>query len=201
MRTKTLLVAAVLGAVGVATASAQVTSENVVGYVKKDLMAGISLISNPLSNGANMASEVIPSPPVGTTIYLYDGVSFTSSNFLGVWAPDVELPVGAGFYIQLGEATSITFIGDVLQGNASNKQIPMGLSIQGSLVPQAGGISTDLGFPAEVGDTVFTWDGSGFEASNYLGVWAPAEPMLGLGDAVFVDKASDAAWDRNFVVE
>merc|ERR1712065_79731 len=75
MRTKTLLIAAVLGAVGIATASAQVTSVNAVGYVNKSLNAGLSLVANPLSNGGNKVSEVIPSAPIGTAIFLFEQVS------------------------------------------------------------------------------------------------------------------------------
>jgi len=201
MRTKTLLIAAVLGAVGIATASAQVTSVNAVGYVNKSLDAGLSLIANPLSNGGNKVSEVIPSAPIGTTIFLFDAnTGFTVSQFVGIWSEDVELPVGTGFYLQLPEAATITFVGEVLQGDASNKAVPAGLSIQGSNVPKAGTF-TELSFPAEVGDVVYTFDGTAFEPTTFLGVWAPTEPALGVGDAVFVDKASAGNWNQDFSIQ
>lgn len=199
MRTKTLLIAAVLGAVGIATASAQVTSVNAVGYVNKSLNAGLSLISNPLSNGDNKASEVIPSAPIGTNIFLFDG-GFTVTTFLGVWSDDVTLPVGGGFYIQLPEAATLTFVGEVLQGDDTNKEVPAGLSIQGSTVPQAGALGADLGFPGAVGDIAYSFDGTAFAADTFLGVWAPADPVLGVGDAVFIDKTAAGAWDRNFTI-
>ena len=201
MRTKTLLIAAVLSAVGIATASAQVTSVNAVGYVNKSLNAGLSLIANPLSNGGNNVSEVIPSAPIGTNIFLFDAsTGFEVTTFLGVWSVDLTLPVGGGFYIQLPEAATLTFVGEVLQGDATNKAVPAGLSIQGSTVPQAGGITTDLGFPGTVGDIAYSFDGTAFAADTFLGVWAPNEPNLGVGDAVFIDKAEAAAWDRNFTI-
>jgi len=199
MRTKTLLIAAVLGAVGIATASAQVTSVNAVGYVNKSLNSGLSLISNPLSNGGNLASEVIPSAPIGAQIFKFENGAFSSSTFLGVWAPDIELPVGGGFYINVEEATTLTFVGEVLQGEASNKEVPAGLSIQGSTVPQAGTLGS-LDFPAGVGDTAFSFDGSTFASNTFLGVWAPEDPALGVGDALFIDKGEAAAWDRNFTI-
>ena len=185
MRTKTLLIAAVLGAVGIATASAQVTSVNAVGYVNKSLTAGLSLIANPLSNGGNKVSEVIPSAPIGTNVFLFDAsTGFAVTTFLGVWP----------------EAATLTFVGEVLQGDATNKSVPAGLSIQGSTVPQAGGLSTVLGFPGAVGDIAYSFDGTAFAADTFLGVWAPNEPNLGVGDAVFIDKTEAGAWDRNFTI-
>ncbi|MCS1407793.1 MAG: hypothetical protein M2R45_00953 [Verrucomicrobia subdivision 3 bacterium] len=200
MRTKTLLIAAVLGAMVIATASAQVASVNVVGYVNKPLNEGLSLITNPLSNGGNMASEIIPEAPGGTTIYLYDGGTFTSSVFLGGWNPDVALPVGVGFYIQVSEDTTITFIGEVQQNEASNKAIPAGLSIQGSIVPQEGTLGEKLEFPASVGDTAYKFDGTGFEIFTYFGVWTPEDPVLAVGDALFIDKMDAGDWNRDFAV-
>ncbi len=201
MRTKTLLIAAVLGAVGIATASAQVTSVNAVGYVNKSLNAGLSLVANPLSNGGNKVSEVIPSAPIGTAIFLFDAnTGFTVTQFVGVWSDDVELPVGTGFYLQLPEAATITFVGEVLQGDDSNKSVPAGLSIQGSTTPRSGTF-TELGFPAAVGDTVFLFDGTAFGATTFLGVWAPEEPALAPGDAHFIDKAEAGDWNQDFVIQ
>ena len=199
MRTKTLLIAAVLGAVGIATASAQVTSVNAVGYVNKSLNAGLSLISNPLSNGGNSIGEVIPSAPIGAQVFKFENGAFVSSTFLGVWAPDLDLPVGVGFYINVDAATTITFVGEVLQGADSNKEVPAGLSIQGSLVPQEGTLGS-LDFPAEVGDTAFSFDGTSFAANTFLGVWAPEDPALGIADALFIDKGAAGNWDRNFSI-
>lgn len=211
MRTKTLLIAAVLGVAGLASASAQVTSVNAVGYVNKDLQQGLNLIANPLSNGGNTIGEVIPSAPNGATVYAWNGAGYDSSQFvvipgvLEAWQPEVNLPVGDGFFVDSPEATTITFVGEVLQGDASNKNVPAGLSIQGSTVPVAGTL-TDHGFPAGNGDTVYAWNGSGFESAQYVVIpgvledWQPAAPSLGVADAVFVDKAEAGAWDRNFSI-
>ena len=200
MRTKTLLIAAVLGAVGIATASAQVTSVNAVGYVNKSLSTGLSLIANPLSNGGNKVSEVIPSAPIGTTIFLFDAsTGFAVTQFVGVWSDDLELPVGTGFYLQLPEDATITFVGEVAQGDASNKNVPAGLSIQGSNVPQAGTF-TELGFPAAIGDVAYLFNGEAFDPTTFLGVWAPTEPALDIAGAVFIDKAEAGDWDRNFAI-
>ena len=47
MRTKTLILTAFVGALGIAGASAQVYSVNAVGYVNKSLPKGFSIVANP----------------------------------------------------------------------------------------------------------------------------------------------------------
>jgi len=211
MRTKTLLIAAVLGVAGLASASAQVSSVNAVGYVNKELGQGLNLIANPLSNGDNGIGEVIPVAPSGTVVFSWNGAGYDSSEFVVIpgvlsgWQPEINLPVGEGFFIQSPEPTTITFVGEVLQGEDTNKTVPAGLSIQGSTVPVAGTL-TEHGFPAASGDVVFSWNGTGFDSNEYVVIpgvlegWQPAEPSLGVGDAVFVDKAEEGAWDRNFSI-
>lgn len=208
MRTKTLLIAAVVGAVSMATASAQeVTSVNAVGYVNKELAPGFNLISNPLSNGENALAEVIPSPPDGSVVYLFQNGQWVSSSFdslIGGWATPLNLPVGVGFFFNHkgSEAVTVTFVGEVLQGDDTNKTVPAGLTIQGSLVPQAGALTSDLEFPGADGDVVYSWvNGSWVTASfdSLVGGWSP-EPNLAVGGAVFVDKSAEAQWDRNFTI-
>ena len=211
MRTKTLLIAAVLGVAGLASASAQVTSVNAVGYVNKQLAEGLNLIANPLSNGGNEIDAVIPSAPSGATVYAWNGAGYDSAQFVVIpgvlsgWQPEISLPVGDGFFIDSPEATTVTFVGEVLQGDASNKKVPAGLSIQGSTVPVAGDLD-EHGFPAGNGDTVYSWNGSSWDSNQFVVIpgvlegWQPATPMLGVADAVFVDKGDAADWDRNFSI-
>lgn len=207
MRTKTLLIAAVVSAVSMATALAQeVTSVNTVGYVNKELAPGFNLISNPLSSGENTLAEVIPSPPDGSQVWLFQNgqwVSSTFSSLLGGWTEPLNLPVGVGFFFNHAgsEAVTVTFVGEVLQGDDTNKTVPEGLSIQGSLVPQAGALTSDLQFPGADGDVAYSWNGSWTTAtfSPILGGWSP-EPSLAVGGAVFVDKSAEAQWDRDFTI-
>lgn len=208
MRTKTLLIAAVVGAVSMATALAQeVTSVNAVGYVNKELAPGFNLISNPLSNGNNTLAEVIPSPPNGSQVFLFQNGQWASSTFsslLGGWTEPLNLPVGVGFFFNNtgGEAVTVTFVGEVLQGDDTNKTVPAGLSIQGSLVPQAGTLTTDLQFPGGDGDVAYSWINGAWTTASFLaavGGWTD-EPSLAVGGAVFVDKSAEAQWDRNFTI-
>src|SRR6267143_1772496 len=101
MRTKTLLLTAVLSAAGVASSLAQaVYSVNVVGYVNYPAKAPFSMIANPLNNTAgNTLNNILPSVPVGTTIYTWNGTAFVSSVFFGTWSPDLTLAPGEGAFI------------------------------------------------------------------------------------------------------
>ena len=95
MRTKLLLSAAVLGVAGMLTASAQVYSVNVVGYVNVDLVPGFNLIANPLDNTTgNDLNTLIPTAEFGAAVYAYDGSNFVPSTYFGTWDPNLELAPG-----------------------------------------------------------------------------------------------------------
>jgi hypothetical protein len=204
MRTKTLLLTAALGAAGVAAAMAQdpVFSVNAVGYVNKNLTAGFNLIANPLSNGGNTLNEIIPDG-TGLTVNTYNGSGFTASSFIpGVgWLPDQTVPPGVGFYVEAPSDTTLTFIGEVPQGEDSNMTLPMGISLVASPVPQAGDLTADLGFPGDSGMTINTYDGSGFTASSFIpGLgWLPVVNVE-VGQGFWLEAAADAQWDRDFSV-
>ena len=207
MRTKSLLITAVLGAATIIATSAQVTSVNAVGYVNKNLGAGFNLITNPLNNGENLLSMLIPTAPDNSQVFVFRDGGYVNSSYvaaIGGWTQDLTIPVGEGFFFNnSGDEITVTFVGEVLQGADTNKTVPMGLSIHGSLVPQAGALSADLKFPGADGDIVYAWNGTGWDAANFIGAiggWT-TDPMLMIGDAVFVDKKAAGEWDQNFVIE
>jgi hypothetical protein len=97
---------------------------------------------------------------------------------------------------------TVTFVGEVLQGAASNQQLPQGFSIKGSTVPSAGPI-TGMTFPAAEGDSIFEWNPTTDQyepASFEFGEWSPRVPQIDVGEAVFVFKTAAATWTRNFSV-
>jgi hypothetical protein len=215
MRTKTLLLTAVLGAAGVVTSMAQVYSVNAVGYVNLDLPTGFSLIANPLNNGGNKLSDVIPTAPDGTTIFKFDGTGFDAdapSYIDGFgWfqsSHDVAtytLNPGEGVFISLPSATKLTFVGEVPQGDLSNP-IPAGFSIRASQVPQAGTLDA-LSFDGVEGDTIYKWlrasQGYDPETPQYFeGVgWFPEGQTVEVGESFFVFRSGAAgAWTRTFSV-
>lgn len=109
MRTKTLLLTAVLGVASIVAALAAdpVYSVNAVGYVNVVLKPGFTIVANPLNAGDNHLSKIFPANmPSGTTIYRQVDNKFVMSAFIpddfGVLNWDiVPTPaVGEGFWIK-----------------------------------------------------------------------------------------------------
>jgi hypothetical protein len=183
-----------------ATSMAQVFSVNAVGYVNVNAPQGFSMIANPLNNGGNKLSELLPSVPLGTSVFKFNSTTsqFESSTFIAAWIPDLTLNPGEGAFINLDAPTTLTFVGEVPQGELSNP-IPAGFSIRASIVPQKGALDTVLGFPGALGDTVYFFRGGAYASSTFIGTFVPAaEPNV--GESFFVNKAEPATWTRTFSV-
>lgn len=212
MRTKTLLLTAALSAAGIASSLGQVYSVNSVGYVNVALGTGFSIIANPLSNGDNRLSEIIPTAPNLTTVYKFDPAT---QSYLGAatyiqaqmrWSVDHQLPPGEGFFIRVLSPTTLTFVGEVSQGPASNVPLNTGFAIMGSAVPQAGLLSAELEYPASNLDTVYLFDNSTqtYEgARTYIASqsrWNPTEPNINVAQGFFLRRLTAGDWNRNFSV-
>src|ERR1035437_1960290 len=103
MRTKTLLLTAVLGVASIVAALAAdpVYSVNAVGYVNVVLKKGFTIVANPLNAGDNHLSKIFPANLApDTTIYRFTGGSFQSSSFAlddsGVMAWDNDFVITPG---------------------------------------------------------------------------------------------------------
>ena len=183
---------------------ANVYSVNAVGYVNYPAKAPFSLIANPLDNKAgNNLNNLLPTVPFGTTIYKWDGTSFSSSVYLGTWNPDLTLVPGEGAFINLGADTTLTWVGEVMQGKTAATQlvnhIPAGLSIRSSQVPQSDTLE-NLGFPAAFGDTVYFFRNNTYASSVYLGSFTPAA-VPAVGEAFWVSTGAAKDWTRVFSVD
>src|SRR6185436_10390289 len=117
MRTKTLLLTAALVGAGIASSMAQaVYSVNAVGYVNLTLGRGYSMIANPLNNGSNALSQILPNVPDNTQILKFDAAqqkfSTTVNGFVAGagWFPDGTLRPGEGAFINLPDPATITFV-------------------------------------------------------------------------------------------
>jgi hypothetical protein len=211
MRTKTLLATAVLSAAGVATSMAQVFSVNAVGYINVDVPPGFSMIANQLNAGTNTIAALLPSVPAGTTIYKFNGTGYDIASFDDLdnaWLPNgnITLNPGEGAFIRNPTQTTnrVTFVGEVPTGALVNP-VPAGFSIRSSQVPQAGKVTTDLGFPAAAGDTIYQFNSAtgAYNINSFDDLdnaWLPAEPTVAVGEAFFVRKGAAADWTRTFNV-
>jgi hypothetical protein len=240
MRTKTLLLTAAVALGGVAPSMAQVYSQNVVGYVTLTLSNRYTMISNPLNGpgGSNTLIQILPSAPPGAGIYKYNPttstfenkVTFAAGNWLGGTGNGTVLAPGQGAFIQTDTATpaapvTITFVGEVLDGNTS-LSIPAGFSIASSVLPvaaplgkaadpepAAGGAVTSLRFPGAAGDRVLFWDKAGqtyrsaltfiSDAAGWLGSGAPAGgvgPTPAVGESFFISALGARTWTRTYKI-
>jgi hypothetical protein len=221
MRTKTLLLTAALGLLGAVSSFAQVYSVNAVGYVNKSIAtAGYLLVENPLNNGNNQVDTILPGAPDGSIISGWDGAlqDFRDplSSIGGAWfnvdfspATAVYAP-GEGFFLYLAaDNTTVTFIGDVPQGNLSNPLIA-GYNLVGSQVPQSASFDV-LGVSAvsSDGDLAQFWDVANqdyFQPVQFLsGQWYdtnfnPVSPTPEVGEAFFLYRGAPGSWDRTFSV-
>jgi hypothetical protein len=224
MRTKALLLAAAFAAAGVSTSVAQVYSVNAVGYVNVAAPAGFSLIGNPLNAGAGnntvaklfAPANVSPSLPVNSKVYILDGntVLFKTVTFspLGqVWSPsgpdgaDAVIEPGNGVFFQNAgsAAITITFVGEVMQGNLVNP-LPAGFSIKANQVPQKISPSA-VGFPGSPNDKVYRYvPATGiyntFTLSPLNQQWNPPLPEFEVGEAFYVQRSAAGSWNRTFSV-
>jgi hypothetical protein len=210
MRTKALLLTAALGAAGIATSMAQVYSVNAVGYINLSIVPGFNLVANQLVQPNTTISTLIPAPPQYTVFYKYSG-GFIASTYdpdLGGWDPDPNLTfdVGGGAFIfnPTGSPFTVTLVGDVPQGALTNPY-GIGYSMRSSKVPQSGAIQTVLNYTPTQYDQVLKFNpvSQGYEGYVFdpdLGGWDPAEPTLGVGEAIFLNAAAAGSWNRTFTV-
>jgi len=198
-------------AAGLSTTVAQVYSLNVVGYYNITVAANTKvMIANQLNTTNNTLGALIPNGPPFANFYKYAG-GFTSYQFDDVdpiWLPNGNAtlnPGEGGFYIS-PSATTLTFVGEVLQGSLVNTLPAATKVIRSSMVPQAGLISTDLKLPGEAFDNLYTYAGgyTTYQFDDVDPIWLPSEPNIGVGQAFFYIKASgntSTSWVRNFTVQ
>lgn len=188
-------------------ANAQVYSVNSVGYINLTIPAGFSMIANQLNAADNSVGALLPSVPIGTTIYKWNGSGYDINNFsfAGWGNAAMTLNPGEGAFIKntSGADISVTLVGEVPQGPASNIDVPAGFSMISSTVPQSGALDSVLQFPAALGDTFYLWNNStgGYNIFNYsFAGFGGNPPVPAVGEAFFVKKQAAATWTRDFSV-
>jgi len=217
MRTKVLALTAAISAIG-AAAMADVYSVNVVGFVNKSLPGGYSFLSVPLKATNDTVATIFPSVPNGSFVLTWDAARQTYNNavtydtdIFGGWEdPALTLADGQGFFLNLptaGAPHTITFVGEVRQGDALTTQLARGYTMAGSQVPQSGGIQTVLGYVPSNGDFVLAWNGTAQTWKNAItydtdifGGWE-VEPVLDIAEGVFMNRGTAGQWTRNFHVQ
>jgi hypothetical protein len=196
------------------SATAQVYSQNIVGYVNTVFNVGDTLFENPLAtqNNSDTLANLFSTAPDGTTISLWDATtaSFdaTSEYTNGNWTIDFTLTPGTGARLSTLAAFTNTFVGDVLDHDGSeltnlNFTLPPvfsgsgGTYLLGDKAPVAD-TGTNiflniLGRLPNVGEQITTLDNLAqtYTTSTYLGNgnWDHL-PELGVGQAAFLNIGS-----------
>lgn len=183
-------------------------STNVIGYAAVTLPPGFSMIANPLEAPNNTVSALFQGWPDGTTLNKFDTRIFRlTDNEVrdGKWlhASDELLPGhGAIFFNPTSEYKSLSFVGEVMQGNLSIP-IPSGFSVRSSIVPQPGHLLDDLQFPISEGDVIHIFDR---DHQKYVlhpyenGKWKAGQPVLNVGESFWVAKTAAGNWSRSLVL-
>lgn len=212
MRTKTLVLLAVLSAASIVTSVAQtVYSVNAVGYVNVDLVPGFNLCANPLVAENNTVASLCATLPKRTVVYKFDAatasyVPNTKNAITGNWSDtNMTLLPGEGAFIKNPDAAAVklTFVGEVKQGTLTNA-LPAGFSLVSSMVPQEDTLD-NLAFPKEKRDIVYKWDSAtanyiAFTVNAITGAWTPNVPSVKVAEAFFVKKVAAKDWVRTFSV-
>jgi len=190
---------------GIAGASAQVYSVNAVGYVNKSIPKGFSIVANPLNNGGNKVADVFGANPGSLTVYTFGDAGFSINSYdsdFEEWENgDAVVAPGEGFFVlNSGDAAvTITFVGEVPQGDLSNA-LPKGFSIRSSQVPQEGKLDSDLGFPTDEAVTVYQFVNGAYKISSYdadFEEW-DSVPSVGVAEGFWVLRESGTNWTRSF---
>jgi hypothetical protein len=213
MRTIKALVCAAALAAGIATSMAQsnVYSLNVVGYYNITCAAGsLQMIANQLNTTNNTLGALLPSPLPNSVVYKYSGgwVPYTFDPDDLTWYPDsaATMSVGEGVLFKSPLAQTLTFVGEVLQGQLQVSVPTTTLAGRASMVPQAGSVATDLGFPSYPNDVIYRYAGGWipytFDPDDLT--FYPNEPIVAVGEGILVKKAVASivtTWTRNFTVQ
>jgi len=105
-------------------------------------------------------------------------------------------PGGGFFATASGADVKITFVGEVAVGASVN--IPAGLSIRSSALPQAGKLDA-LEYP--VGDETIYQYSNGYAATDALGEWLGDAPTVGVAESFFVlNNGQSKNWTRSFTI-
>jgi hypothetical protein len=227
MRTKTLLLSALLGSLGSISLMAQSTnvySLNAVGYINVTIPTGFSIISCPLfATDPSGAQDNTISNLLNASTGQFKGVKFypwdisTSSYGTSDTATATKWAGGGAETLMPGQAAFIdnpnapftnTFVGTVPSGALTNK-FYTGYTLVSSILPTSGLLTNGLmNYNSAIkGDTAYTYN-TGAQAydpsynTKPTGAWitAPNITNVASGFFYFTTNTTPEVWVENFSV-
>jgi hypothetical protein len=222
MKTKTLLIAAAALAATVISSQAQVYS-GIVGYQSITLTNGFNLVANQLDLDGNLTNNTLntcigTNMPNGTQVYAFNPTlgSYSISTFsagLLKWtgatnAANAALSPGQGVFVKIPAAASypqtFTEVGNVIQGT-NVIPIQAGFQIVSSIPTISGSVQTNFNYVPTHSDQVYIYNavsgGYSIRTFNSGTTWVGGQPILGLGQAVFLKAIGPTNWTQSFVAQ
>lgn len=183
-------------------------SVNILGYATMTLPPGYSMINNPFDAANNSVGELFKDWPDGTMLSRFDLRMYRLSENkvrTGKWTnPMEQLQPGDGavFFNPTTDYKTLTFVGEVVQGNLSIP-VPAGFSVRSSLIPQSGALVEELEFPIADGDVVHLFDRDQQKYVTYPrenGKWKSGAPVVSIGESFWIAKTSAENWTRTLII-
>jgi hypothetical protein len=226
MRTKTMLLSALLGTLGSVSLMAQSTnvySQNAVGYINVSLLPGFNIVSCPLiCSPDNTLNTLLPNTNgqfKGWKVYFNTkgaGYTQTEQGAKASWVAGGTnvIPPGSAVFVDNPSniTVTLTLVGQVPTGSLTNTLVP-GFNLVGSIVPTSGNLVTNAITQltnTQKGDKVYVSDpingysspGGTYQAAKN-GAWVGAQPTVpNVGEGFFYDnvQSSNYVWVENFSV-
>src|SRR5258705_7464824 len=217
MRTKTLLLTAVLAEAASASSMKEVYSVKMVGYINQAIPSGFSMVANQLNGSPdNKVTTVLAAPSNGTQVFKFNpatgGYIFIQFVDGALEGDDLNMTLapGEGVFLSSPGAQTATFVGEVAL--SSSVPLPAGFSVVSSALPQSLPLTpappSGLGFPVGNGDQIYQFNplSGGYIFNQYVdGAWegdnGGGAPTPAIGEAFFVQNGGTAKkWDRTFTV-
>ena len=174
-----------------------------IGYVTLTLPSGKSLISNPLANGGNRVSDILPSVPSGSTLAKFNPATgkWETNTFTSAWSqPGMTLAPGEGaVFDNKGDAFSVLLTG-FTPWQKTSLAIPAGDSVVSPALAKGGLLSSRLGLPLAEGLVVKLLNNGTGKYDTYTvsnGAWSPSEPVIAFGQAFIAIAPSAFSWSHD----
>jgi hypothetical protein len=222
MRTKTLLLSALLGTLGSVSVMAQtnVYSINAVGYINITIYPGFNMITCPLIASPDNTENTLLNESTGTyagdSLYyfnastgLYNIVAARASAWTDGGTNTLTPGSAAWLFSVASTNITVTFVGTVPTGPYTNNILP-GFNLVGSVVPMSGDILTNslsLMTNVAAGDAAYVFNPAtqGFTSyqSRSAGHWTTDPVLTYVGQGFFYDNLSGSTepWIEDYIVQ
>jgi len=210
---KLVLTAAVLG-FAASMASAQVYSQNIVGYAKTTLAAdSLQMLSLQFSgtNGVVTLGNSFSGLSVNSTVYMWNGVGYNEYTYYGeeigwydpLFNASDSIEVASGFAVWVkdgGDGADAVTAGEVPSADSIDVAVTAGLNMVANPYPTTMMLS-EIPTGLASGDVAYVWGGAGYNDYTFYGedigwydaLFNPAGTVeIGVGKGLWLYVASPA---------